>query len=155
MLLMNIVEQLNSHEYLYLDKLFEEVDLVLCILVDEAKVQGGRPGALENASAYGAIVSDDTCRKYRIVFDNYAAYAVRDESYADSGNEEKFTGNLFRVYSESKFLDYVAGSMIAFEDITGPYKHYGIACLNHIIDVASSHEPSIEMIGTPSGDGAT
>jgi hypothetical protein len=155
MLLMSIVEQLNSHKYLYLDHLFEEVDLELCILVDEAKVQGGNSGASGDTSSYGAIVSDETCRKYRIVFKNYAAYSVRDESYADRYNEEEFTGNLFRVYSKSKFLDYVAASMIAFEDISGPYKHYGIVCLNHIINVASSHEPSIEVIGASSGDGAT
>ena len=154
MLLMNIVEQLNSHKYLYLDKLFEEVDLELRILVDEAKVQGGDLQGIENASLYGAIVSDETCKKYRITFKNYAAYSVRNESFTVWDDEEEFTGNLFRVYSKSKFLDYVAASTVAVEDVLGAYKHYEIVCLNHIIDIASSREPLIEIID-PTDGGAT
>jgi hypothetical protein len=140
MLLMNIVDQLNSHKYLYLDKLFEEIDLELCILVDEAKVQGGELQAVENASSYGAIISDETCKKYKLTFKNYDAYSVRNESFTVWDDEEEFTGNLFRIFSKSKFLDYVAASTVAVEDVLGAYKHYEIVCLNHIIDVASSRE---------------
>ena len=152
MLLMNIMEELNSHKYLYLDKLFEESDLELCILVDEAKVQSDEPADLENASLYAAIVSDSTCRKYKIIFENYIAYSVRNESYTVPDDEEEFTGSLYRVYAKSRFLDYVAASTVGVEHVAGAYKHYGIVCLNHVIDVAGSREPSIEIIGTAIGD---
>jgi hypothetical protein len=154
MLLMNIVDQLNSQKYLYLDKLFEEIDLELCILVDEAKVQRDGLQGIENASLYGAIVSDKTCRKYKITFKNHAAYSVRNESFTVWDDEEEFTGNLFRIYSKSKFLDYVAASTVAVEDVLGAYNHYEIVCLNQIIDVASSGEPLIEIVGA-AGSGAT
>ena len=85
MLLTNLIDQINSHKWLYLDRLFEERDLELCVIIDEAKIQGGELEAFENASAYGAIVSDETCAKYKIVFKNYVAYCVTNETCAGSG----------------------------------------------------------------------
>lgn len=157
MLLMDVVEQLNSHKYLYLDKLYEEVDLELCILVDEAKVEGDEFEGEENASSCRAIISDGTCRKYKIMFEDYLAYSVRNESFTVWDNEEEFTGNVFRVYTKSKFIDYVRASTESFlvENVVGVYKHYEIVCQNQIIDVASSHEPKIEITGASSGVGAT
>lgn len=142
------IEQLNSHTYLYLDSLWEEVDLELCILVDEAKVRGNTSEGSAQASLYGAIVSDSTCQKYKITFKSYVAYSVRNESFTISDDEETFAGNLFREYSVSKFLDYVVSSTVAVEEIVGAYKHYQLVCSNHIIDVATAYEPSIEIIGT-------
>jgi hypothetical protein len=148
MLLMNLFDQLNAHRYLYLDKLYEENDLELCVVVNEAKVQGDELQRADNASAYGAIVADDTCKRYKVTFRNYVAYSVTNESFTVLDDEERFTGNLFRQFSKSKFLDYVAASTVAVEDIVGPYTHYEIACLNQIIDVATGREPTIETIAS-------
>jgi hypothetical protein len=145
---MNFVDQINAHKYLYLDKLFEEVDLELCILLDEARVQLDSQDS-ESASLYGPIVSDSTCKKYRVTFKDYIAYSVRSESFTILDDAEEFIGNLFREFSKSKFLDYVVTSTAAVEDIVGAYKHYEIACLNHIIDVATGREPLIEEITKP------
>jgi len=148
MLLMNLFDQLNAHKYLYLDKLYEETDLELCVVINEAKVQGDKLQRADNASAYGAIVTDDTCRKYKVTFRDYVAYSVRNESFTVLDDEERFTGNLFRQFSKSKFLDYVAASTVLVEDIVGAYTHYEIACLNQIIDVATGREPTIETIAS-------
>ena len=147
MLLMNIVEQLNSHKYIYLDRLFEVNDLELCILVDEAKVQEDETLSEGIFSSCAPIATDETCKKYRIIFRDYVAYSVRNESFTIWDDEEEFTGNLFRVFSRSKFLDYVAASTVNVEDTVGMYRHFEIACLNQIIDVASSREPQVEEIG--------
>jgi len=45
-------------------------------------------------------------------------------------DEEWFTGNLFRSFSKSKFLDYFLASSVAVGDIVGPYTHIEIVCLN-------------------------
>jgi hypothetical protein len=148
MLLMNLFDQINAHKYLYLDKLYEENDLELCVVINEAKVQGDHLQRADNASAYGAIVTDDTCRKYKVTFRDYVAYSVTNESFTVLDDEEQFTGNLFRQFSKSKFLDYVAASTVLVEDIVGAYMHYEIACLNQIIDVATGREPTIEMIAS-------
>ena len=37
----------------------------------------------------------------------------------------------------------------ASEEYPGPYKHYGVNCLNHIIDIVSETDPIIkELEGT-------
>ena len=33
MLLMNLVDQINSHKWLFLDRLYEEKDLELCVII--------------------------------------------------------------------------------------------------------------------------
>jgi hypothetical protein len=146
MLLMDVLDQINTHKYLYLDRLYEEKDLELCVVVDEAKILGGEPKAVENASQYGAIASDYTCKKYKIIFKNYAAYLVTNEIVARGDNDEGFTGKLLRTYSKSKFLEYVASTTNGAIDVLGPCTHYEVVTLNQIIDVAATREPEIEIV---------
>ncbi|MCB2387447.1 hypothetical protein [Thalassolituus alkanivorans] len=89
-------------------------------------------------------VTDDSAH-YEIVFDDYIAYAVTNESY-DGGIEEKFEGRLARIYSESAFLNYIGQGTFATEDYPGPFVHYGFCCLNQIIDVVSERPPTVKLI---------
>ena len=59
---------------------------------------------------------------------------------------EEFEGRLFRIYTKSHFLDYVARGPLATKLAPGPFRHYGLFCCNHVIDVASSSEPVIKQI---------
>ena len=56
---------------------------------------------------------------------------------------EEFEGKAFRVYSKSKFLDYVKATTYVTTDYPGPYNHYGFICLDHIINVVSSDAPIV------------
>ena len=150
MLLMELVDQINSHKWLYLDRLYEESDLELCVVINEAKILGGEPEPLENASQYGAIISDHTCKKYKIVFRDYLAYLVTNETVAGGDDDEEFTGMLFRTYSKSKFLDHLASTTNGLIDFLGLGTHYEVVTLNQIIDVAATREPEIEIV--PSTD---
>jgi hypothetical protein len=44
------------------------------------------------------------------------------------------------------FLDYVANGTSASEDYPGPFRHIGINCLNHIIDVVSDVVPRVRKL---------
>jgi len=92
------------------------------------------------------IVADERSAEYEIHFEDYIAYAVLNESFTVHDESEKFEGRLFRIYSESKFLEYIAAGTIATDDYPGPFKHHGIACLNHIIEVASMEPPTITLL---------
>jgi hypothetical protein len=105
---------------------------------------------LENASQYGAIGSDHTCRKYRIIFKDYLAYLVTNEIVAGGDDAEQFVGRLLRIYSKSAFLDYVASTTNGAIDVLGSCTHYEVVTLNQIIDVAATREPEIEIV--PSTD---
>jgi hypothetical protein len=149
MLLMNLVDQINSHKGLYLDRLYEEKDLELCVLINEAKIVGGELESSDNVTAYGAIVSDHTCSKYKITFRDYVAYCVTNETCAGVGDDEQFIGTLFRTYSKSQFLSYVAASGGGLIETLDGYTHYEVVTLNQIIDVASTRKPEIEIVGAP------
>lgn len=147
---MNLVEQINAHQYLYLVDIREPDINVLRIVIDEAPAGESETRTLEidetDLSEYKPIVSDVDCRRYEIIFRSYIAYAVRNESYVVMDQSEVFTGRLFNVYSQSLFLDYVRAATIASSDYPGPFVHYGMNCLNHIVDVISLDEPVLGVV---------
>lgn len=146
---------LNQHKYLDMIEIKETYKDCLRIVIAEAGVSDvaqevssreepdrglrsllneGKPIEVTNSSAL-----------YEIIFDDYIAYAVTNESYA--GNmEEKFEGGLARVYSDSAFLNYIAQGTFATTDYPGPFVHYGFCCLNQIIDVVSERPPTVKLI---------
>jgi|GEM_PF-1744577 len=87
-------------------------------------------------------VIEDTSIVYEIVFESYIAYSTRWESYTTRDEDETFSlGNNFRVYSQSKFLEYIKNS--TFASCVTEYHHYEILCEWQIIDIASSSMPNI------------
>jgi hypothetical protein len=143
-LLMNLREQIDSHEYLCLSEIGEPKVNVLRVVVDEAKASNDANVEIPDTPFMGnPIVSDDTCRRYEITFLSYVAYAVLNESFAKVDDYEQYTGRYFRIYSKSHFLDYVAAATFASDDYPGKATHYEIACLDHIVEVVSAEEPQV------------
>ena len=144
---MRYMEEIDSSYGLYLAKIEEPEDNGLSLVVEEARPAG--PG--EDIEVGGVIipnsreiVSDEGCSAWKISFNSYIAYSVRAESFTVLDPDEEFTGRLFCLYSKSKFIDYVREATIAksvFPELTS--RHYGINCLNHIVDVISFEEPEI------------
>lgn len=141
---MNLREQIDSHEYLHLADIGEPEVNVLRIVVDEAKASNDTDVEIPDTPFLGKpIVSDETCRRYEIIFPSYVAYAVLNESFAKVDDYEQHTGRYFRLYSKSHFLDFLSVATFASDDYPGKSIHYEIACLDHIVDVISSDEPDI------------
>ena len=63
-------------------------------------------------------------------------------------SSEQFTGTVFRTYSKSLFLDYIATSGGGLIETLEGYTHYEVVTLNQIIDVAATREPEIEIPGS-------
>ncbi|MCZ8520962.1 MULTISPECIES: hypothetical protein [Paenibacillus] len=82
----------------------------------------------------------------QIEFERYIAYSVRNESYTSWDEYEEFEGKVFRIYRKSRYLDFIGVSTFATEDFPGPFKHYGICCLDHIVDIVSVSEPIVSEI---------
>jgi hypothetical protein len=90
------------------------------------------------------LEATDPDRIFDIRFTHYVSYAVRSEHYCQWDNDEVWTGkHVFRVYSQSKFLDFVSGATFATDDYPWPFKHYQIQSLYQIIDIASRDEPIV------------
>ena len=85
-------------------------------------------------------------KKFEVIWETYVTYAVRDESYCSWDESEEWSGERLRIYSKSKFLDFVAAGTFASDDYPGPFKHYQILCGNHVIDVASQDAPVVTRL---------
>jgi hypothetical protein len=92
------------------------------------------------------IESDATCHVFELMWPTYVAYSVRNESFVSNDEAEKWEGKLFGLYSKSHFLDYAKKGTFAGEEYPGPLKHWGIKCLNHIIDIISHVEPKVKLL---------
>ncbi|SDO23189.1 hypothetical protein SAMN04487897_11060 [Paenibacillus sp. yr247] len=82
----------------------------------------------------------------QIDFETYVAYSIRNESFTTWDDYEEFEGKIFRIYKKSRYLDFITVGTFASEDFPGPFKHYGISCFDHIVDVVSVSEPVINEI---------
>lgn len=147
---MDLIERINTHEFLYLVHIGEPRDNVLDLVVQEARANiPAQPSASGEIPVrnWGSIIPTSDCVGYEITFDSYIAYSVWNESLAAADDAEIFTGRLFRIYSKSRFLDYVRRGTITVCDLyPGPYQHFEIVCLNHIVDVAAVDQPSITLV---------
>jgi hypothetical protein len=143
---MNLIQLINQHQYLYLTEICEPEDNVLKLTLAEAKVSGPRENivieGVEIKDTAPIVVAEDSS-VYEVIFDQYIAYSVRNESYTNLDKEEEFEGRLACIYTKSRFLDYVGVSTFASDDFPGPFKHYGFNCLNHIVDIVSTSSPKI------------
>ncbi|BBM00131.1 hypothetical protein [Microbulbifer sp. GL-2] len=146
---------MNQHKYLDLIEIQETYKDCLRIVIAEAGVSETAPKiSLEEEpnedlrkilNESKPIEVTDSSARYEIIFEDYIAYAVTNESYA-GGIEEKFEGRLARVYSESAFLNYIGQGTFATTEYPGPFVHYGFCCLNQIIDVVSEEPPMVKLI---------
>ncbi|MFY9632562.1 MAG: hypothetical protein WAJ94_13240 [Candidatus Cybelea sp.] len=83
---------------------------------------------------------------FEVFWPRYVAYNVFNESYAAWDPSQEFQGKRFREYQTSRYLDFVRTEQnVGFS--APMYKHWGIMCENHIIDVVSEVEPNVARYG--------
>lgn len=91
----------------------------------------------------------DESNMYEILFENYIFHMTRNESYASWNDYEIRNGNYFIIFDKSRLLDYlpqIIESEIVDACHSNGWRHYGIYCQNHIIDVITAEEPKIKKI---------
>lgn len=141
-----LFDEINGCRFLYLGQISEPRDNSLRVRIEEARGNGISEDIVITGvpiSGTQPIISDASCSAFDLVWDTYVAYSIRNESFVSGNDYERFEGKLFCVYSVSHYLDYIRKDTFATPDYPGPFQHYGINCLNHIIDVVSIHAPQI------------
>ncbi len=94
-------------------------------------------------------------RWFEVFWGHYITYAGRSECYFSGDNGEESSGNSFRIYTKSAFLDFVLNGTFARDDYPGPFVHYQVVCSDHIIDVASMRPTEIRRVGAGHLSGPT
>ena len=137
---MDILRFLDSSlEYMSLDNLYELCDYGLHIAIIGKVKEDADISHLPNTQ-----ISSTGCTAFTLIFESYIAYNVTDESHSCLIESEQYSGKLIRSYTDSMYLSFIESSTLATYDYSGPYSHYGIACLDHIIDVVSTDRPMVK-----------
>lgn len=154
-----VVSVLNRAECFYLRHISEPTENSLRLVVEEARVNRSKlGGGSASRNQFSEILKDaspievmEGCRTFELSWDRYIAYLVTEELVGSAGDhgDEVYTGNLFRIYSKSHFLDHLGRDTRGH---IGPLTHYKLICLNHLIDVASCSPPEIRLLGRKSDE---
>lgn len=91
-------------------------------------------------------VYPDENNSYEIIFKNYVLHMTRNESYTFWDEYEIRHGKYLILFERSRLLDNISSYVdcnLINDMCKKEYKHYGIYCQNHIIDVITTTEPII------------
>jgi hypothetical protein len=72
---------------------------------------------------------------------------VSDEGTAALRKEEEFAGHGVRLFKRSWLLGAIPELSNGTHEIRGPLKHFGLYCLNHIVDVLAYEAPIVRDLG--------
>ena len=140
---------LDGHAYLFLNGIEEAGHNGLRLVVQV----GALSADVKNIQIGGSVISGlrqvsvgESGPEYEITFASYIAYAVRNESYVSHDKEEAWAGKSFRVYSKSRFLDFVRSATFASPDYPGTFAHCSLVCQDHVVDIASVSQPKVERL---------
>jgi len=157
------IEAIRACKYLYLHSISEPEENTLRVVLHEATV-GGPPTLQELAAeklhevrellaSSKAIVHRQGCQVFELVWPSYIGYSIENESYGSPEPKESLgEGRLMVEYTQSVYLSYLAKATFASTEYPGPFKHWALYCLNHIVNVASVEEPhiTVSMASNPS-----
>ncbi len=123
-------ELMQEKGYIYLEKIIEPKENSLRLLINRSTFNIDLP-------------------MVQLEFESYISYSVIDECFSYSmDNSEISKGELFRIYTKSRYLDFIKIATNEREDLcpSENYIHYQFPCLNHTIDVISCEEPKVTVI---------
>ncbi|MFC9601799.1 hypothetical protein ACFTQL_29315 [Peribacillus butanolivorans] len=127
---MDFNELMQEKGYIYLEKIIEPKENSLRLLINRSKFNIDLP-------------------MVQLEFESYISYSVIDECFSYSiDNSEISKGELFRIYTKSRYLDFIKIATNEREDLcpSENYIHYQFPCLNHTVDVISCEEPKVIVV---------
>ncbi len=150
------ISAIEACEFLYLHAVSEPEEGGVRLVVHEAKTGGPveadilasepLPELKKILAESSAIVHGPDCKVFTITWDKYIGYCVENESFAlPEPSSSIGEGRLLRTYSQSVYLDFIAKASFASPEYPGPFKHWAVLCLDHIINVVSTEEPTIRI----------
>ena len=80
--------------------------------------------------------------RYRVIFRDFVAFSVRNESFALPEEGEDLASPL-RLYRRSRFLDFVQSSTFAEDALAAQVRHIGLVTLDQVVDVSVLDDPEI------------
>lgn len=116
---MEYQELVSYSGYVYLRQIFEPQDNTVILHIDRCKINANTEDIKIGDSVIQNVRSidvDKTVPSIQMEFQRYIAYSVRNESYTMWDDYEVFSGSSFRMYSKSRYLDFIEVGTIASDD---------------------------------------
>lgn len=142
-------QDLMNLENIYLHSIEEPEENHLSLIFEKTKINTNTETLQTGNTIIEGLHSIDVDYKLPFIqldFQWYIGYAITNESYTSFDEYERFDGRIFRIYSKSRYLDYINLSTVVTDEYPGTFKHYGVICLNHIVNVVSVEEPLVREI---------
>jgi len=141
--------KLDACSSLFLREIGEPRQNCLRLLIEEAFVLPEEVtvtlGGTEITGAH-PVRSTANSRLFEIIWDNYVAYSVTNESYGTLNDSEEFSGRFARLYGKSHFLDYLSRATLRCKEYPGPLQHVQLVCECHIVDVVATKFPQVSQL---------
>ncbi|HEY9104705.1 hypothetical protein [Chitinimonas sp.] len=94
-----------------------------------------------------AVPAQDGAQQvFELLWPSYIGYSVLNEEYVSADRYECFEGRLLVRYQRSHYMDYMAAASFATTDYPGPLQHWGLFCVDHVINIASTEAPRIRVL---------
>lgn len=132
---------------LYLTDIGEPSENQLRIIVAEGLL--GEPTKIDidgvDLGEGRSILVTDESRSFELRWDNYVAYAVRNESFCKGEDDELPRGKMLERRFDTAFFQYVSTTTFADDEYPGPLEHWSLTTLNHCVDVVSVGPPRVML----------
>lgn len=90
---------------------------------------------------------DIEVKTYQIDFPYYVTFLTAVDDHTRWNDRERFRGNAFRIYEQTPFLEYLKNDFLSSTNFIGKeLTLYGLACIDHIVYIASYVEPIVKEI---------
>lgn len=148
----DLFAEVDECQYLFLREIGEPSPNRLRLVIHEARASRHAVPIEIAATPLGEghpVECDDSCSIFEILWQNYVAYQVTNESLVHGeGSGEVWSGRIVRLYTKSHFLEYVLRKTFACNEHPGPgpLLHFSLICSDHIIDVVAAEVPQIRRV---------
>lgn len=138
----------EGHINLYLTEIGEPSENRLRIVVAEGILGNLSPIELAGVDLGEGRPIEITgeSRRFELIWDDYVAYVVRNESYWKAEPKEPRMVNQLDRRFDSAFLTFVSTTTFADDDYPGPLQHWALSTLNHCVDVVSVQPPRVQRV---------
>lgn len=115
--------------------------------ISEPRIKGAALQIIVHASDNETdllIFTHSAVTRYQLDFPSYVSYSVTADDYTSINASEKYSGESFRIYSESDYLDYIQNKSTLKREFFGKtLTHFALLGIEHSVDILSFAEPTI------------
>ena len=105
---------------------------------------------LDMGPGHSIDVTDDS-RRFELVWDQYVAYAVRNESFWKPELGQPDMAKHLEQRYDTAFLQFVSQTTFADDGYPGPLQHWTLNTHTHCVDVVSVDPPHLRAIDPTGG----